>query len=660
MAMGQGDRPNRRTPNPSSDQFRTPDKPGPLSSSSRKLKRAPARLGFLVDTPATAPGSAPSTASSTTKPSRKSSARIDQAQTTLTQIDFVDWPQNPESDDGDDGCDYIDNTARNAARNAQEVIEIEDDDSGTFEDSRDLEYRSFTTSKSKRTPSIKSGKAPPKPKKTSNDKNGSSKKGCKKSGDNKKKGSQKDDKTLTQMNYVQRIVIEPDQDSKMEYVFLSPKKKDAERQIVQKRGVDDVQQDQSYNPQPLDQHRKRKLSSLSDSKGSDGKRNEGGLKASRPPAIPRKTAKTEIPSSQSPESPGVAFITSSQFRHNTGSPQNPGFQAVTQPYVKAESPELDELHETRKAPIYSVPSHFDPMSPSPSQARRKSTEETPPAVAHAIHRADTAKLEASSPSNRPSSTHRTVIYETDADTDYSESEDDPLNVPSSPHRQPINAYDLQSPSEDDLVSPNIRSQELPPPPSPEQDVDLGPLPNDSALLSDASILYQRIHAATQFPLDPIPTINTQKMAELFPDDSTGLHSLTAPSQSSTPMKPPSVLNQRERLMHDESQDQSEFQEAGDMQTEVVPESSPIPIVQHERFTRVGPAAPGVVVQVESSQPGDRIQRRRTEGQDAARRGILSRSQILSSSVMESVPIPAFWMSSQDSVGEPYALPEPSP
>jgi hypothetical protein len=607
----------------------------------------------LAGTPETTPGSAPSTASSTTKSSRKSSARVDQAQTTLTQIDFVDRSQNLESNDDDDGFGYIDNTGRNAAKNAQEVIEIEDDANGTSEDSCDPEYRSLNTSKSKRTQSIKSEKVPRKPKKTSNDKDGSSKKGRKKSGD--KKGQRKDDKTLTQMNYVKRIVVEPDQDLKTEYAYITFQKKDAERQTVQKREADDVQQDQSCNPETLDQHKKRKLSPLSDSKGSDGKRNEGGPKPSRTPATPRKTAKNEIPSSQSPESPGVALITSSQFRHNTRSSQNPGFKALTQPYVKAESPGLDELYRTRKAPIYRVPSQFDPMSPSPSQAQRKSTEPTTPGVSHAIHQTKPAKHEASSPSNRPSSTHRTVIYETDADTDYSESEDDPLNLPSSPHHKPRNAHDHQAPFEDDLESPNTESQELPPPPLPEQEVDSGPLPIDSTLLSDASILYQRIHAATQYPLDPIPTINTQKMAELFPDDSTGLHSLTAPSQSSTPMKPPGVPNQRGRLTQDESQDQSESQEAGDMQTEVVPESSPI--VQHESLTRVGPAAPGVVVQVESSQPGDRIQRGRTEGQDAARRGILSRSQILSSSVMESVPIPAFWMSSQDSVGEPYALPE---
>ncbi|KAL3452396.1 hypothetical protein BJX65DRAFT_266079 [Aspergillus insuetus] len=655
MAMGQGDKPNDRTPNPKSDQFRTPNKPAPPSSSSRKLKRAPARLGFLAGTPGITPGSAPSTASSTTKSSRKSSARVDQAQTTLTQIEFVDRSQNLESNDDDDGFGYIDNTGRNAAKNAQEVIEIEDDGNGTSEDSCDPEYRSLNTSKSKRTQNIKSEKDPRKPKKTSNDKDGSSKKGRKKSGDKKEKGQRKDDKTLTQMNYVKRIVVEPDQDLKTEYAYIAFQKKDAERQTVQKREADGMQQDQSCNPETLDQHKKRKLSPLSDSKGSDGKRNEGGLKLSRTPATPRKTAKKEIPSSQSPESPGIALITSSQFRHNTRSPQNPSFKALTQPDVKAVSPKLDELYGTRKAPIYPVLSQFDPMSPSPSQAQRKLTEPTPPDVPHAIHQTKPAKHEASSPSNRPSSTHRTVIYETDADTDYSESEDDPLNLPSSPHNKPRNAHDHQAPFEDDLESPNTESQELPPPPLPEQEVDSGPLPIDSTLLSDASILYQRIHAATQYPLDPIPTINTQKMAELFPEESTGLHSLTAPSQSSTPMKPPGVPNQRGRLTQDESQDQFESQEAGDMQTEVVPESSPI--VHHESLTRFGPAAPGVVVQVESSQPGDRIQRGRTEGQDAARRGILSRSQILSSSVMESVPIPAFWMSSQDSVGEPYALPE---
>ncbi|KAL2819669.1 hypothetical protein BJX63DRAFT_381379 [Aspergillus granulosus] len=636
--MGQGDRHSRGTPNPKPDQIRTPDKPA-SSSSSTKLKRPPARLGSLVDTPTTTPVSAPSTASSTARSSKKSFGLSAQGQPTLTQIDFVKRSQTTEPDD-DDEFDYIGEAGGNAARNAQEVVEIDDDEEGTLDNDGDTEYRPPTTSKPKRTHSVKFENGPANTKKSSNEKYGSSKKGRRKTSD------KKDDKTLTQMSYVQRIVVDPDEELKMEYAYITPKKKDPERHAIPKREAEDAQQDQPYGHEPLNQHKKRKLSPILDLKRPGQLENKEWLETAYSPATPRKTTKTEIPSSQSPESPGIAFITSSQFRHNTRSPQKRDFQPLYQPYIKEESPEQDGLNGTHKAPDKT--SQFDPMSPSPSRAQHKSTEHTPEAT-RTEHQAAVGELEMSSPQHRPSSTHRTVIYETDADTDYSELEDDLLNVPSSPQQESRNADDQ---AHDDGVpnSLDIESQDLPPPPLPEQDVDLGHLLPESTLLSDASILYQRIHAATQFPLDPVPTINTQKMAELFPDDSTGLHSLTAPSQPSTPMKPPSVPNPTE------SQTQSESQGAGGMQTEVIPESSPV--AQHETPSRFDLSVRDVVVQVESSQPVDRIQRRKTEGHDAARRGILSRSQLLSSSVMESVPIPVFWMSSQDSIGEPYVLPEP--
>jgi len=663
--MGQADRHSRRTPNQNQDQFHTPDKPA-SSLSTTKLKRAPARLGSLVDTPATTPALAPSTASSTARSSRKSSGLSVQGQTTLTQIDFVKRSQNQESDDYDDDdreFGYIDEAERNTARNARDVIEIEDneDEDETLDVDDDTDTPPTTTWTSKRALSARLKNVSAKSKKNSNENDRISKKGRRKSSHKKDKGPQKDDKTLTQMNYVRRIVLDPEEDEdgelKLEYAFITPKKKNFERQPIQKREADDVQQGQSYSSAPLSQHKKRKLSPSSNSQGSDQTENKENLKASRSPATPRKIMKVEIPSSQSPESPGVAFITSSQFRHNTRSPQMRGFRISNQHNAKGKSPDLEGLDATHTAYIHPDVelgrSQLEPMPPSPSQAQRKPTEPCPPKMAHIERQAVTSKTETSSPQHRLTSTHRTVIYETDADTDYSDFEDDLPNSPSSPHVGPSNV-NWQAHITDAPGIPNIESQELPPPPPPEHEVDPGALPPDSTLLSDASILYQRIHAATQFPLDPVPMINTQKMAELFPDDSNGLHSLTAPSQPSTPTKPPSVPIQTESQTLDESQDQFKSQGAGELQTEVIPESSPV--AQDESSTRFDPAMRAVVVQVESSQPIDQIQRRRMEGNDDVRRGMLSRSQILSSSVMESVPIPAFWMSSQDSVGE-YVLPE---
>ncbi|KAL3460441.1 hypothetical protein BJX64DRAFT_263095 [Aspergillus heterothallicus] len=646
---------NRRTPNSHPGQFRTPDKPASPSSTT-KLKRAPARLGSLVDIPATVPGSASLAASSTARFPRKSSGLSGQEQSTLTQIDFVKRSQNYELDEDDTEFGYIGEAGENTARNAQDVIEIADNEDNTLAEGGDVDYRPPTTIRPKRTHGVKFQNVSAIPKRTSGDNDGSSKKGRRKSSDKKDKGPQKDDKTLTQMNYVKRIVLDPDEELKMEYAYITPKKKKKKksgRQAIEKREANDVQQEISYSSEPSSQNKKRKLS-LNPPFKEPQDQTKVVPNASWSPATQRKTVKTEIPSSQSPESPGVAFITSSQFRHNTRSPQARGVQTFDPPDVKEGFLNFDRPDEVPEGHIYYdvKPSQLDAKSPLPLQAQRKQAELTLKTT-HTEHQVSSAISAMPNSQPRPSSTHRTVIYETDADTDYSDFEDDLPNIVSSPHQR-LRSADDQARIGDAHNSLDIESQELPPPPLPEQEIDLGSLLPESALLSDASIMYQRIHAATQFPLDPVPTINTQKMAELFPDDSNGLHSLTAPSQPSTPMNPPSVPNATESQKQNESQDPSESQRAGN-QTEVVPESSPV--AQHESPSRLDPAVRGVVVQVESSQPVDWIQRRRTEGQDAACRGVLSRSQLLSSSVMESVPIPAFWMSSQDSVGEPYALPE---
>lgn len=88
----------------------------------------------------------------------------------------------------------------------------------------------------------------------------------------------------------------------------------------------------------------------------------------------------------------------------------------------------------------------------------------------------------------------------------------------------------------------------------------------------------------------------------------------------------------------------------------MPESSPVtrqesgieldPSVPHES------CAPESVVQVESSQPADKLNKNARMDQDSGPRGFM-----LSSSVMESIPMPPLWMGSQDSVGEPYSEPD---
>ncbi|KAI9376584.1 hypothetical protein BJX61DRAFT_254332 [Aspergillus egyptiacus] len=644
--MGQRGRDRRTKTN--TDHFHTPEKPG----SSTKLKRAPATLGSLAVTPA------PSSASSTALASRswkRNSTRSVADQPTLTQIDFVTVSQ---SHDTDNDIDYV----GESTGNPREVIEIEDDgeDEVRNDDEDDADYRPSSTSRSK-TARVALEHCPSK-KKASDLNDGVSKKGRRRGGDTKGKVPQKDDKTLTQMNYVQRVLIEPDEDVKLEYAYITPNKKASKRQKLKDDDAGAVQQQLTYTPEPSNEHKRRRLSHALDSKELQKPESNGDNSAVRAPITPRKPLKAEIPSSQSPESPGVAFITSSQFRSATRSPQKPAFEAISEPPVKRESSNLNQPHGAHRttgmtpAPDHE-PSHNDLQSPPSSRTQERSTNATPKPN-DCLKHVDEAVMETPTSRQRHGTapTQRTVIYETDAESVYSDFQDDKPDVPSSPHGKG-NANSDDYVEEEGAPEPQtVESQELPPLPPSEQEVESVPLPSQSNLLSDASICYQRIHQATQFPLEPVPTLNTQKMAELFPEESSGLHTLTPLSQPSSPVKTAKAMPGSQPQLVD--QDQYESQEADRVAAEVIPESSPVARhTESASSNRPGSPARDVVVQVESSQPVDRIYKNRTAAAGSGPRGFLSRSQILTSSVMESVPIPAFWMSSQDTVGEPYSLPD---
>ncbi|KAJ5776462.1 uncharacterized protein N7511_001473 [Penicillium nucicola] len=249
------------------------------------------------------------------------------------------------------------------------------------------------------------------------------------------------------------------------------------------------------------------------------------------------------------------------------------------------------------------------------------------------------------PNDRARKTERTVVYETDADTDYGESDNEYSNRDSltpSPEKQ-VQAIGTQK-IHNVQGSPEDDSQVLPLPDVPSSS-GLKYLPSDDAPpseppMSDASAYYHRMHAATQFPHEPIPSLSTQKLAELFPQEDSPQSAKLEPCKTSSQIP-------RSGPFH-----QTQTQSQGDKEsTEMVPESSPTR--ERESQTEASeplfqrPRAPDSVVQVESSQAVDR----KWPGR------VLSRSQLLTSSVMESVPLPTFWMNSQDSVGEPYSLPE---
>lgn len=88
----------------------------------------------------------------------------------------------------------------------------------------------------------------------------------------------------------------------------------------------------------------------------------------------------------------------------------------------------------------------------------------------------------------------------------------------------------------------------------------------------------------------------------------------------------------------------------------MPESSPV--TRQESGIELNPSMPHEscasesVVQVESSQPADKLNKNARMDQDSGPRRFM-----LSSSVMESIPMPPLWVGSQDSVGEPYSEPD---
>ncbi|KAL4739627.1 hypothetical protein BDV11DRAFT_215139 [Aspergillus similis] len=649
--MGGGDSDKISRSNP--DRFRTPDKP----ASSSKLTRVPARLGVgsLVVTPG-----ASSTSTATSTPSTVSTSRFRSGnskrntapdQTTLTQIDFVKRSQ-PDYDE--DVFKYIGGSGSNPC----EVIEIEDD--GEPDNANDKDYRP-SSSRIRSESSVRLGSAPSKmKKKVSVQGDKIPRKGRRKSGNDKR--AQNDDNTLTQMKYVQLIDLETDDgDAKLEYAYLTSKKKDTELRPARTGEHDDIKQQPTYISEPTSEHKRRKLSPCSMKKEPCQTKVEPCQTKMKPeekvefsPSTPRKSLRTEIPSSQSPESPGVAFITSSQFRSTARSPERRPLTFSMETSIKEEprsSLEKDGAFGTAQMPLIDKNQSVHNSSPqlSPS-ARGASAERTPKATGLKKSVADAPA--ASNPRQRPA--QRTVVYETDAESDYHGCEDGMHDAPSPSKDTDTAVYETRV--ENELNSPIIESQELPPPPVSEKEPDSGPFSSESTLLSEASICYRRVHPNTQFPLEPVPTINTQKLAELFPEESNELRTIT-PTPSSSPMKAPLTSNAPIMVSETQTLDQDlpDSQDESRTPTDIVPESSPA--ARHEDsvpLNRHGPSARNIVVQVESSQPVDRADRRRTAGQDSAPRAMLSRSQILTSSVMESIPIPGFWMSSQDSVGEPYS------
>ncbi|KAK4860954.1 hypothetical protein LT330_004685 [Penicillium expansum] len=616
---------------------------------------------------------------SSTSASTRKRTSLQRVQSTLTQIDFVKQP----TPSNDDQLGYIEEYKRRD--DTQDTIRRLNVDDGSDKDSDYLpaqpvcsariskfkmserERDSDQRSQKRRSSGVVNRDASRSyvPRKSETPRASARTRGGRKS---LEKSVGKRDKTLTQMDFVRRYITiddDDDDDVNMSYIQPAPQKKDIKYEQTEhtpkpnqsqpmKRPTPAKRKRRAFE-QELDLSTGEPISQQKEAQESNPGSGGEGERESAAPVTPRKLRTREIPSSQTPESPGLAIITSSQFRSATRSPSkrkplNPTDNSMEP--IKEEHPEVRRVVEDSQDPggeSLPRPTTFDSpnIHTNLNHPDLTTIEEFPSSAPPTESSLQESPIEANgNPRNEPTRRERTVVYETDADSEYGDFEDNPIGrsvtpTPKKAHRA-LGPQDGSQATQHSPESPKDDSQELPllaMQSSPGLDDD----PPFEGPMSDASICYQRMHAATQFPHEPIPTLNTQKMSELFP------HAGSSQNTTLETWRPPI----RKQAPGPFLQTQTQSQEDGKESTEMVPESSPIR--ERERGIESGdssfqrPRVPGSVVQVESSQVVDRDPQ--WKGQ------VLSRSQLLTSSVMESIPLPNFWMGSQDSVGEPYSLPE---
>ncbi|KAJ5720896.1 uncharacterized protein N7483_008830 [Penicillium malachiteum] len=578
------------------------------------------------------------------------------AQSTLTQIDFVTQTTQP---DDQEELQYLDGDERpNTKHNESKTLnENSDDDTeykpplqarsarSTFESNDDhpKRRRKSATQSSKMTARGESIRKSQTPRASAGPKG-------------KRKSTEKsDNKTLTQMHFVRRFIPIVDDDDDVNLGYLStehsvekiPKGLESKNPRIKERLTPtSVKRTRRALEAELDLSTGEPISDPGTSQAAENGSVSHEKSNPKSPMTPRHP-KFEVPSSQSPESPGLAIITSSQFRSATRSPlkrKSPNSAHYSQNRVKGEPAKSPQLAKDHQCQVSSSPG----KTPRASLPRGLTTSTQNPATFAeelALCGASDESTNQRSNDQEPPRTQgeRTVVYETDAETNQSDSEYDLNEIPGTPSR--VQESQVENTHEQDQNSEPLfddESQELPLPGDGfSSNLDDGP--QSEAPMSDASLYYQRL-PATQFPHEPIPTLNTQKLSELFPSE--GATQYTKFGSGSA--HKPDLSYQKFPGPFLQSQTQSQEGE----EPEIVPESSPAReqdvTTEASQVVFQRPHVPASIVQVESSQPVER-------GDDAGAGRLLSRSQLLTSSVMESVPLPNFWMGSQDSVGEPYSI-----
>lgn len=362
-------------------------------------------------------------------------------------------------------------------------------------------------------------------------------------------------------------------------------------------------------------------------------------------ATPKKQQKWEIPSSQSPDSPGFIMIEDSPrsplktkslnippapfFRRSdrTSSPAKiaPWSSSHSKDQPKGTVPGSPITVESRCTPETCVSDSETPgTSPMPvvtGEARKaSSSQQQPPLDTNPTSHekpCGSGGVYISEDANIPKTSTDHVVCETDAESEDEFPDNHPLpEQDSHPHpTDPDTHSGMDSGNTHSAPEPEMNSH-----PNPD---GAGSVPDYSTAITDASIFYHR--RPQDYPRDPTASeldVDSERLAELFP-----------PHEQETigPTLPPYSNSESTQQQH------SSTRNPLDISTEFVPESSQRP-GQDER-NEIPHSSPPEVILVESSQPGDQPTQAKTKDSHSESRDIFNTSQLLPDSLMESIPRP---------------------
>ncbi|KAI7972341.1 hypothetical protein EIK77_003412 [Talaromyces pinophilus] len=488
---------------------------------------------------------------------------------------------------------------------------------------------------------------------------------------NNKASGQKEtkrNKTLTQMDFVRRFIPLPDSDDEDLNLYAdNPSTTDKKNAENKEKVIEDQKEATKKDEiEDLTPRKRRKLNhgSMAPSPAIKSKVSPDEKKSSllsfpsSQPKTPQKAWRFEIPSSQTPETPQQTFVAS------------PSIRQVSRFSIKPNMPkstlqgEPEEVHDQQVNTNDPKSQDFDIADDNivastmilSSQLLQASTEDQT-----TISESDAIKPTTEPPEPPPlsSALKKTIVYDTDDETDYGDLEDD--NLPEiSIGAKALEEWPepIDSSSRDHASQKCDYSDDLPPIPNSGTDLEItGNLLSDTALPSDSSLYYRRPARYTQYPNEPIPMMNTQKIAELFPviEENDDPASMVQTSVPSTREPTASAAHGHVDVLGSEMETPTQ-DDSANRSIEVVPESSPITRsydAARSASNAMAPPARESIVLVESSQLVDRLNRQ-NNSMDTGKslRRLFSTRDFLTDSVMESIPAPP-WMASQDSIGEPY-------